>query len=109
MRDTDYDAPYRELKVFFISGEVDTGTLKLPRDLGEQVAYSAEPFPGLVADFTREDRMISLEFREPAAISAEDVDEVLREHGHPPLEEGELDPILAPHRLDEDAAPGGRS
>lgn len=106
MKDTDYQMPYRTLKVTFVSGEVDAGNLYLPRDLDEDISYSEFVGPGLVADYTEEDRLIGLELREPAAIDAERVDEVLQEHGHPPLEDGELDPILAPHRMGKEATPG---
>ena len=85
--------PY--LEVTFRHGRPIAAYYYLPRDTNQKSVRTRRVEPGLVIDFTADDRAIGIEITTPAKVSLVALNAVLRELGHPPASQADLAPILA--------------
>ena len=83
------------LEVTFRHGRPIAAYYYLPRDTNQKSVRTRRVEPGLVIDFTADDRAIGIEITTPAKVSLAALNAVLRELGHPPANQADLAPVLA--------------
>lgn len=85
----------RYLEVTFRKGRPFAAYLYLPRQPRERTARTKSFGGGLIVDFGSDDRPIGLEITAPGHISVDEINEVLRQVGQPPLDPEEVSPLAA--------------
>lgn len=86
-------APY--LEVTFRRGRPIAAYLYLPREAGEKSHHTSQVDPGLVIDFSRSGRPIGIEITAPTQVSVTDLNRVLSDLGHSPVDSSDLAPLQA--------------
>ena len=83
------------LEVTYRHGRPLAGYYYLPRKAGEKSARTRRVEPGLVIDYSADDRPIGIEITAPSQISLTAINEVLQALGYPAVSRADLAPLLA--------------
>lgn len=85
--------PY--LEITFRHGRPLAAYLYLPREGNEKSARTEQAAPGLLIDFTPDNRPIGLEITAPGHVSTATINRVLADLGFAPLPDADLAPLKA--------------
>lgn len=83
------------LEVTYRHGRPLAAYYYLPRGAGEKSVRTRRVEPGLVIDYSHDDRPIGIEITAPSRISVAGLNEVLQGLGYPAVTHADLAPLLA--------------
>ncbi len=84
-----------KLEVTFVRGRPEVAYLRLPRKPGERSVESERVEPEMVLDFNAEGQLIGIEMVDPARVTLDAINEILRKYGFSALNKEHLAPLLA--------------
>jgi hypothetical protein len=86
---------HRFLEVTYRKGKPVAAYLYLPRRQGDKSSRTARHGPGLVVDYTADDRAIGIEITAPSAISLADINAALESAKQEPVTADDVAPLVS--------------
>jgi hypothetical protein len=86
---------HRYLEVTYRKGKPIAAYLYVPREIGTTASRTEDAGPGLRVDFDAKGNPLGIELTAPSLVTVEQLNEVLKRLGQPPLQSAEWAPLEA--------------